>query len=339
MTSLSVRDTPCGRPSRHGTPPDIEANCTRAYVRAVMRKGKNPGTIRSPNTVSRVNQGKACDAVIRRIETREGHQRRDLAFPEREHHPAPIEVTCKIGERVYAFEHTRIEPFERQIELEAKVKAHLKPIRDRLAGLLPASEHFELWMPARAMLDLRGRELQRVQDAIVDWAATAASKAPTLPIRSRGWEGRTIPYTKLPNVPFSVFLAKASRRRMAGGLTIRHLVDGNVEEDRAARIGRAYNEKTKKLAVWQKLGAQSVLIFEENDIYLTNHELVADAVAQIDETAKERPDEIYLVSSIIEKSWNLWALRVDDHVYHDLSAWGTSLSEIDPTTLIDVTGE
>jgi len=126
---------------------------------------------------------------------------------------------------------------------------------------------------------------------------------------------------------------------MAGGLTIRHLVDGNVEEDRAARIGRAYNEKTKKLAVWQKLGAQSVLIFEENDIYLTNHELVADAVAQIDETAKERPDEIYLVSSIIEKSWNLWALRVDDHVYHDLSAWGTSLSEIDPTTLIDVTGE
>jgi hypothetical protein len=117
MTSLSVRDTPCGRPSRHGTPPDIEANCTRAYVRAVMRKGKNPGTIRSPNTVSRVNQGKACDAVIRRIETREGHQRRDLAFPEREHHPAPIEVTCKIGERVYAFEHTRIEPFERQIEL------------------------------------------------------------------------------------------------------------------------------------------------------------------------------------------------------------------------------
>jgi len=82
---------------------------------------------------------------------------------------------------------------------------------------------------------------------------------------------------------------------MTGGLTIRHLIDGNVEEDRAARIGRAYNEKTKKLAVWQKLGARGVLIFEENDIYLTNQEIVADAVAQIEETPKKTPDEIYLV--------------------------------------------
>ena len=34
-----------------------------------------------------------------------------------------------------------------------------------------------------------------------------------------------------------------------------------------------------------------------------------------------------------------WALQVDGHVYDDLSVWGTSLSEIDPTALIDVTSE
>jgi hypothetical protein len=295
--------------------------------------------IRSSSTVSRVNQGKACDAVVRSIEVREGHLRRDLSFPEREHHPAPIEVTCRIGERLFAFEHTRIEPFERQIELEAKAKAHLKPIRDCLADLLPPGDHFELWLPARAMLDLRGRELRRVQDAIVNWAATAAPEAPTLPIRNRGREGRTVAYLTPPGVGFPVFLGKASRSRMTGGLTIRHVPDGNVNEERAARIRRAYNEKTKKLAVWQRLGARGVLIFEENDIYLTNQELVADAVAQIEETAKKTPDEIHLVSSAIEASWCVWKLRVDGHVYDDLSVWGNSLSEIDPKELIDVTSE
>ena len=93
--------------------------------------------------MSRVNQGKACDAVIRRIEAREGHLRGDLSFPEREHHSAPIEVTRRIGERLFAFEHTRIEPFERQIELEAKANAHLKPIRERLVGLFTAEAALE----------------------------------------------------------------------------------------------------------------------------------------------------------------------------------------------------
>lgn len=74
------------------------------------------------------NEGKACDAVIRRIEAREGHTRTELRFPEREHHSAPVELTCRIGHHLFAFEHTSIEPFERLTELEAKAGAHFKPI-------------------------------------------------------------------------------------------------------------------------------------------------------------------------------------------------------------------
>jgi hypothetical protein len=57
------------------------------------------------------NEGKVCDAVIRRLEAREGHRRKDLRSPEREGHVAPVELICRIGDRLFAFEHTGIEPF------------------------------------------------------------------------------------------------------------------------------------------------------------------------------------------------------------------------------------
>ena len=52
----------------------------------------------------------------------------------------------------------------------------------------------------------------------------------------------------------------------------------------------------------------------------------------------DKPDEIYLLSTVIENSWNLWALRVGDCVYDDLSISGDSLSQMDPTGLVNVTG-
>src|SRR5205807_6641842 len=123
--------------------------------------------------------GKACDAVIRLIEAREGSSRRDLSFPEKENHAAPVEFTCLIGDRRFAFEHTGIEPFEGLTELEAKEQVHFKPIRDRLVGRLPPTEHFVLHVPVKATLGSKRRELQREQDAIVAWVE---SVAPTLPI-------------------------------------------------------------------------------------------------------------------------------------------------------------
>jgi hypothetical protein len=98
--------------------------------------------------MARTHEGKACDAVIRRIEAREGHSRSDLTFPEKKQDwAAAVEVTCRIGDQLFAFEHTTIEPFERHLELEARASAHFQPIQDRLAGRLPASEHSNCWCP------------------------------------------------------------------------------------------------------------------------------------------------------------------------------------------------
>ena len=60
-------------------------------------------------------------------------RRREVALQEGD--AAPIELTRLFGGRLFAFEHTGIEPFERQIELEAK--AHFQPLRTMFSGKIP----------------------------------------------------------------------------------------------------------------------------------------------------------------------------------------------------------
>ncbi len=85
--------------------------------------------------MNRFNEGKACDAIIRHLETREGGLRQDVRSPERAGHRAPVELTCMIGAHRFAFEHTGIEPFEGQIKLETQ--AHFHPLRDMFSGPIP----------------------------------------------------------------------------------------------------------------------------------------------------------------------------------------------------------
>ena len=68
------------------------------------------------------HEGKVYDAVIRVLEAREGHSRRDVRSPEQDGHPAPIELTCWIGERLFPFEHTGIEPFTGYAKLKPRHK-------------------------------------------------------------------------------------------------------------------------------------------------------------------------------------------------------------------------
>jgi hypothetical protein len=66
------------------------------------------------------NEGKACDAIIRRLEKSANATRSGLRFPEREGHAFPIEVAVTIGDQLVALEHTGIEPFRGHVEMEAK---------------------------------------------------------------------------------------------------------------------------------------------------------------------------------------------------------------------------
>ena len=144
----------------------------------------------------------------------------------------------------------------------------------------------------------------------------------------------------VPDVPFDVSLYRFLSAVPNGGgqLFIVALFKGDIEHERLARIRRAYQKKCAQLAPWRRDGARSILILEEDDRDHTNPELVADALGLIEQDAMDRPDEIYLLSTIVKKPWWLLTIRIDDYVYDDFRVWGKSLLEIDPAALDDLTG-
>lgn len=281
------------------------------------------------------HEGKACDAVARRIEAREGGKRSDPRFPEKEKHPAPVDFTCRIANRLFALEHTLIEPFEDHIELVRKAQAHFDPIRERLAGALPQTEHFVLHLPVKAMLKLKGRELERIQAAIVDWASCVA---PTLPIARRDNWIFDLTYQPIRGVPFEVALHRVTIGGPVGQLSVVHLVDRDIEEQRTSRIRAGCNKHLPKLAFWrEKHDARSVLILEHCDIQFTDAELIYLALVKIEQEASDKPDEVYLLSSADDKRWPLYALRIEERGYYELSQSNECRTEIDPATLNDLT--
>jgi hypothetical protein len=154
------------------------------------------------------------------------------------------------------------------MELKVKAPAHFRPIQERLTGHLPADEHFVLQVPVKAMLCLRPREIQQVQDALVNWIKMTA---PTLPVVRIPGFAIPLHYSQVPGVPFEMFLVRSVRGGRPGQLSVTHLVKRDLfEGNRVERVRRAYDAKCPKLAMWQRTGARTVLIFEESDAQMTN---------------------------------------------------------------------
>lgn len=101
---------------------------------------------------------------------------------------------------------------------------------------------------------------------------------------------------------------------------------------------RACDNKFPKLFAWkQKHGAQTILVLEENDVQLTNHEVVYEAYLPIALTRDDRPDETYLISTSIEP-WNAWPLLIGNKTLDDLRVDGYAPRwDIDPSRLPNAT--
>jgi hypothetical protein len=109
------------------------------------------------------HEGKACDAVIRYLEAH-GHTRRGKYYsPETDHHDAPIDLVCHIGDRLWGFEHTSIQAFEGQIEVDLHFTKFIEPIEKALASILPLSEQYLLYVPIDATRTLKGLAKEAIQ--------------------------------------------------------------------------------------------------------------------------------------------------------------------------------
>lgn len=284
---------------------------------------------------NKFNEGKSCDAVISLIEAREGAVRMNVRFPDKEDRVKPQpEVVCEIGGQIYAFEHTCIEPFSGHYKLQQEASRKLQPIRDALDGNLPPGERFQLHIPAKAMEGLKGRGLEKVQRSIVDWVIHVG---PSLQIAAIGRYITPIQKVLLCDFPFEVSLRRSATDGRPGSFNIIHEV-ATVEEQRFERIQSGYNKKVPKIEQWrQDSGARSILIFEDNDNQLTNPPLVADAVIRIEQESLQKPDEIYLVTTSIDDTWYISALRINNDSYYSLCATQRSMTEVNPNGLHDLT--
>ena len=281
------------------------------------------------------NEGKICDAIVRHLEVREGVTRADVQSPEAAHHADPVELAWKLGDQLFALEHTGIEPFDDHMRLEAAAKHHFDPIREGLKDVSPG-EIIELHVPAKAMLGLKKAEVVLIQAAITAWARQTA---PTLRTRSYADYIGDVLWTKLEGVPLEIRLFRFENlTQQKGWVQIVHSIVGDLQQQRRDRLQRVCDKKFPKLAAWrQKRGARTILVLEENDIQLTNYATVAEAYLPLALGRIDRPDETYLVSSCVEP-WRVWPILVGERTLRDLAVddfvrnW-----EVDPTTLTSVT--
>jgi len=60
-----------------------------------------------------------------------------------------------------------------------------------------------------------------------------------------------------------------------------------------------------------------VLVLESDDIALTNHALVAEAIEGELAHHKNPPDEIFFVDTTFRDKWTVWSLRRGDILFPD----------------------
>ncbi len=264
----------------------------------------------------RYNEGKALDAVLRFIEARDHAPREnDGRSPDELNDPDEqrrVDYVCTVGQTLYAFEHTGIEPFPKQIELEDHNRKLFDPILDRFDHRSDR-EFWELIVPIEASEGLTVNEVGPVQDALVNWIETNAPLVPVAPLYGR----RANPPLgeSAGGVPFRFSLHRASIEvsyypsdsPLRGRFRWMPVGPANLEQRRAARLRTACERKSPKLAKWKRdSGARTVLVLEEDDLWATNHLLVADALVPAEATTPDAADEVFMVSTGHEQTW--WAV-------------------------------
>jgi len=281
------------------------------------------------------NEGKVCDAIVRRLEEREEQERTALRWPEKENHKSPVEIAFKLRDQLYALEHTLIEPFEGHMRMEAQTERLFAPITSALKDALGKDALFELHLRLNALEGRKSAELSRVQQAIIAWVTATAPTVPPRPYPDG--KGTLVGPTLVENIP--LVLCRFEPPIIPGQyFQIRHTVD-NSDQLRAERMKAAIDKKFPKLAAWKKdENAKSILVLEQNDIQLTNPSTVADTYLRLATAGENRPDETYLVATCIDPKWWIWPIMIDDRSYFDIAQTDERLHwEVDPSGLNDLT--
>jgi hypothetical protein len=275
------------------------------------------------------NQGKCCDAALRILEERKNAVRTDLSFPEKEHHSAPIELVCTIGSERYALEHTKLEAYPKQMQDGVHFTDALEELETSTSNTLPINAHYMLVVPSGSFHGLKPKRINAIREKIKDWVI---HKAQSLhPPRNRMKQVTE----KIDGVPFQVTLqAVDGLPSLNGKLKIARFAPSDLEALRSSEIEQMLLRKLPKLEAWAANGTDTVLILESEDIALTNHQLVLDALKLHLPTQLFCPDYVFFVDAS-SSPWIVQTL-VSEKQFPELPYQGWSYREFNVNELIDL---
>jgi hypothetical protein len=284
------------------------------------------------------NERKACDAVARVLEESAGAVRRNPRCPEKDGTGPPVEYVFDLAGNTYALEHTIIEAFERQIHTSVDFGKFVAPIEAALDHQMPRPGMYRLVFPIDPCAGLNPRDIPKIQKAIIAWAK---AKAAELHGELRYKPGRTekprgylsVRKETLPGLTFELHLSRDTNWAMPdiaeGRLFASRLAPPKYEDLREQRLATAFDRKCPKT------GARSVLILENGDIALTNHIVVAGVVEKLIRGRTDRPDQIWLVDTILKDEWTVWCFWRDGTLFPDEDT-PVRYREFNPATLSKV---
>jgi hypothetical protein len=308
----SAGEQSCNRATDH--PNNRNFPSGGSFIKPASGAGQVPE--RGADVALKYNEGLACEAIVRHLENRANGVRTGLRWPEDEQHAFPVEAAFKIGDQLYALEHTGIEPFGGHMQMEAQATRLFAPIEDGLKGNLDTAAVFQLHVPVNAFRGQRKSDVGRIQQALIGWVKMTA---PTVQKPLAAYTGHSVGPVDVPGVPFPVSLYRYEPPIVPGRhFEIRHIVAGG-ERARIDRINQAIVDKFPKLVAWKRhQGAKSIFVLESNDVQLTNPANVTETFVPQANARDDRPDETYLVMSCMNP-WLAFPILIGDKTYFDLA--------------------
>ncbi len=263
------------------------------------------------------NEGKACDAVVRILECRLGQPRKAVRDPESRGLGSEVDLVVSLGGHTFAIEHTMLEAFSGQIESGRDFVQLIEPIVSELSGQLPKPGRYHLILPTDTRIG-KSRDIQAARKAIIAWICEAATalyleqpERRSRDAQPRGYSG--VRKCVLEGLGYEIRLERhvhwQDSERHDGRLMPARFGPNDIEKMRRDRVADALEKKCKKLHRWQQKGAVSILLLEDQDIALSNHIVIASAVMDQLIHRTDQPDEIYLISTVVEP-WTVWTLKI-----------------------------